>query len=41
MIKSNNELSKNYDLLPILAYIVYKDFELSQLIPISVLKRSF
>ena len=37
MLKSNKESSKKYDPLPMLAYMVYEDFELSELIPISVL----
>ena len=37
MLKSNKESSKKYDPLPMLAYMVYEDFELSELILISVL----
>jgi len=37
MLKRNNESSEKYDHLPMLAYIVYEDFELSELLPISVL----
>lgn len=37
MLKRNKESSKNYDVLPMLAYMVYKDFKLSELIHMSVL----
>jgi len=37
MLKSNKESSKKYDPLPMLAYMVYEDFELSELVPISML----
>ena len=36
-LKSNKESSTKYGPLPMLAYMVYDDFELSELVPISVL----
>ena len=37
MLKSNKESSKKYDNFLMTAYMVYEDFELSELIPISML----
>jgi len=36
MIKSTKEYSKKSDPLPMLAYMVYEDFELYELVPILV-----